>query len=102
MPLPQDTGDLPFYAGDPVTIKCDFTMGGVGVDLTTSTWVARLRGDQQFDIDTSDAVIGIIRLLLTDAQSRELPRYARWDLAETGRWNRTVLKGRLMKSGDVE
>lgn len=101
MSLPTDAGDIPFYAGDPITVKCDFTTAGVGVDLTTSTWEARLRGEQVFTVDDSDAVIGIIRLKLTSEQGRALPTRAVWDLAETGRWNRTVLKGRLVKEGDV-
>jgi hypothetical protein len=100
MGLPSDTGDIKYYAGDPLTLKCDFTTAGVGLDVSASAWTATLHGGE-FAIDTTDAVIGIVRLVLTPAQTKALPPMARWDLAEVGRWGRTVIKGRLIKEGDV-
>jgi hypothetical protein len=86
-PTPQTISALPteldlnIYAGDSCTIQFTFTHpNGTGADMT-GTWSAQIRQQPgapdpplaSFDIDTSQATIGIITIVLSSESSEALP-----------------------------
>lgn len=94
----QDIGTYPVVAGNPLDITVNFTVNGVGVDLTTvaTAWASMLRRTAassesvSFTVDASNAATGVLVLRLTADQTTSMAtsseKITRWegDLQGTG------------------
>lgn len=104
MATPTRVDDIHHYAGDPLRIRCDFTGDDdLGIDLGASTWEFGIRGDAVATVNTDEAADGVVFIDLTGDETRKLVRpFSTWDLRENGRWNRTMLIGRIVREDEVD
>ena len=108
---PTYIGDLKAYQGDDYTVDIPFTdADGDPIDVSASTFVGSIRGANggvtvgglAWTVDMTDAATGTVHLTLDGDElaavggpGAERVWYLIWDLAETGRWNRTLFEGRI-------
>lgn len=107
-PAPRD---LEFYRGDDYTHVLTFVDNGdppAPLDLSEYTFKAQIRDRSEngtivyaeFEIDVTQANIGVIVLRLSGSATRIKPGY--WDLeVDDGSGIQTWLKGSVTPSGDV-
>lgn len=102
---PASIGDINWVRGDALPLRLYFHVpdSETGVDVSGSVFSVRVYDDDDNElvdpeVITTSASAGVVRIAFTADEVDELPRYAHLAIAEIGRWDRTVLIGRLMES----
>lgn len=108
--LPATRETINMYQGDPYEHPVTFVDDDLNpIDLTGSTFTARVDGDAGVDIgglawtvDTSALASGLVTLSFAAGDTnqvtgpgREKAIYLIWDLTESGTYNRTMVEGRI-------
>lgn len=101
MSVPTDVGRIEFYEGDPLNVRISFTLDGEPVDVSESTITVSLRGTVDPTLDVSEADAGKVYLRFTREQTRALAPTSTFDVAETPLWDRTMVRGTLVKRSEV-
>lgn len=102
MGVPGHAGDLRFYEGDGRPIKVEIRPDTEPLELTGSTFTVTVAGDIEPTVTVEQVDDGAdIFLTFTAAQQRAMPHYTQFDVAETGRWDQTLVRGRLVKVAEV-